>query len=180
MDLSASEMKSVPVIFSDKVASDFKADFPPILRELNASVSSLDELIRFNEDHRVESMPPGEYGQDHLIRAAKAPVRTSDEYKSTAATLNELIRRRGLDHVFSTHDIDVLVLSLEVGYPALWSASAGYPSVISLSSWLSRPTELTAGDRTSWLLQEWSAFRLDVRCSPLGRGCAAQRHVGDS
>lgn len=99
------------------------------MRELNGSVRSPEELIRFNEENEAESGPPGKHGQDHLIRASNAPGRSSAKYKRTAEILDELTQRRGLGDLFSTHKIDALDLRLQVEYPALWTASAGFPSV---------------------------------------------------
>jgi amidase len=122
---------------------EFKADLNSYLSKLGpkASVRSLQEIIRFNEQNRQKEMPF--FGQDLLVKAqAKGPL-TTDAYRKALARNHRLSRTEGIDAVLKRHRLDALVAP--TGGPA-WltdlvngdhfsggsstpAAVAGYPNI---------------------------------------------------
>jgi amidase len=107
---------------------ELKADLNAYLARLGraAKVHSLQDVIRFNEDHRKEEMPF--FGQDLFLKAeAKGPL-TDAEYRDALEKCILLSRKEGIDAVMDKHKLDALV------------APTGGPA------WL---TDLVAGDHVT-------------------------------
>jgi amidase len=122
---------------------EFKADLNAYLAGLGekAPVHSLEELIRFNDEHAENEMPF--FGQELFIQAeAKGPL-TSQEYLDALALAKKLAGVDGIDKVMDDNKLDVLVAP--TGGPA-WktdhingdhglggssspAAVAGYPNI---------------------------------------------------
>jgi amidase len=106
-----------------------------------ARVSSLAELIAFNEKQRAREMPF--FGQEILLMAEKKGPLTSPEYRRALSTCRTRSRGLGLDAAFTKHKVDAIVAP--TGSPA-WptdllngdhflgasstpAAVAGYPNI---------------------------------------------------
>lgn len=89
---------------------EFKADLNRYLRSLpeDARVHSLEDVIRFNEEHASQVMPY--FGQEHMITAqAKGSLREK-RYKDALAKNLRLTRKDGIDRVMRQHKLDALVV----------------------------------------------------------------------
>ena len=123
---------------------EFKADLNAYLAELgpDAPVSSLAEVIEFNEANADREMP--HFGQERLIASqARGPL-TDPEYLNAVATIQRANREDGIDRLAREHDLDALVAPtrdlpwptdhikgdrLDGGSSAAPAAIAGYPDV---------------------------------------------------
>jgi amidase len=127
----------------DVLLYEFKAGVNAYLASLGASAPhrSLEDLIRFNEQHRETEMPW--FGQETFLSAQKKGPLTSPAYRSALAKSRLLTRSRGIDAMLNLHRLDALVAP--TGGPA-WvtdlvngdhytgdssslAAIAGYPSI---------------------------------------------------
>lgn len=88
---------------------EFKADLNAYLAGLGpeAPVHSLEEVIRFNEEHRAEEMPY--FGQEILLAAQEKGPLTEQEYLEALATNHRLSRTEGIDAVMQEYQLDALV-----------------------------------------------------------------------
>ena len=122
---------------------DFKAEINEYLLSRGDTVApkSLQDLIRFNEEHRDKELP---YFQQEIFHQAQAKGALTDkEYVDALAKCRRLSRAEGIDAVMSQHDLDAIVAP--TGSPA-WptdlingdhftgasstpAAVAGYPSI---------------------------------------------------
>jgi amidase len=122
---------------------EFKADLNAYLARLGpgAPVSTLKDVIAFNEQNRAKEMPW--FGQDLFIKAeAKGPL-TEKEYLDAVAKNRQLARTEGIDALMDKHHLDAIVAP--TGSPA-WltdlidgdhfsggssnaAAVAGYPNI---------------------------------------------------
>ena len=122
---------------------EFKADLNAYLKGLGpgAPVSSLKEIIEFNERNKEKEMPY--FGQELFTRAqAKGPL-TSKAYRDALAKNHRMSRAEGIDATMRKHKLDAIIAP--TGGPA-WNtdlvngdhfgggsstaaAVAGYPNV---------------------------------------------------
>ncbi len=122
---------------------EFKADLDRYLAWLGpqAPVHSLEEIIKFNDQHAKPELPY--FGQELFIQAqAKGPL-TSPDYQKNLETCRKLSRQEGMDAVINKLRLDALVAP--TGGPA-WvtdlvngdhftgssttlAAVAGYPNI---------------------------------------------------
>ncbi|MEQ8204586.1 MAG: amidase [Woeseia sp.] len=85
---------------------EFKADLNKYFAESNTPVSSLSELIAFNDAHSADVMPI--FGQELLIMAdAKGPL-TEAAYLNALAD-SKSISRDGINDAFEEHQLDALI-----------------------------------------------------------------------
>lgn len=122
---------------------EFKADLNRYLAELGdaAPMSTLAEIIEFNERHRDREMPY--FGQEIFEMAQAKGALDEPEYRDALATNRRLSREEGIDKTLAEHGLDALVAP--TGGPA-WTtdlvngdhfsggssapaAVAGYPNV---------------------------------------------------
>jgi amidase len=105
---------------------EFKAGVAAYLatRGANPPARTLDDLIRFNAEHRDKEMPW--FGQEIFERSTKRGPLTSPEYVKAHAACRRLSRTLGIDAVMAKHRLDAIV-----------AITAG-------ASW---PTDLVNGDR---------------------------------
>jgi amidase len=122
---------------------EFKADLNAYLAALGdrAPIHSLEELIKFNEEHADTEMPF--FGQDTLIESQEKGPLTSPEYLKALKSARTLTREEGIDKVMNDSKLDALVAP--TGGPA-WTtdlvngdhflggssspaAIAGYPNI---------------------------------------------------
>lgn len=159
MEQSLAALRDAGAVLVDPVAlaslGKFEAfEFEVLLYEsksgLNAYFASLgdgehprsvQELIRFNDDHRAESMPY--FGQEILLQVQSKGGLESPTYRKALAACRRLTRAEGVDLAMRTHRLDALVAP--TGGPA-WvtdlvngdhvsggssalAAVSGYPSI---------------------------------------------------
>ncbi len=95
---------------------EFKADLNAYLTTLGpgAPARTLEDLIRFNEEHADREMPY--FGQEHFLAAQEKGPLTEQEYLDALATSHDLSRGRGIDAVMNQYNLDALVAA--TGAPA--------------------------------------------------------------
>ncbi len=122
---------------------EFKADLNAYLSSLGerAPVHSLEEIIRYNEEHAETEMPF--FGQEIFIEAQKKGPLSSPEYLKALETARSLAGKQGIDKAMDENRLDALVAP--TGGPA-WTtdlvngdhflggssspaAIAGYPNI---------------------------------------------------
>lgn len=120
---------------------EFKDGLQRYLRDSEAPLRSLDEVIAYNREHAKEELPY--FGQEHFERAAKRGPLTEPRYREAAAKARRLAGTEGIDAVLKQHQLDALVAPTTgptfivdpingdhfkgAGYGA--AAVAGYPSL---------------------------------------------------
>ena len=127
----------------DVLLYEFHADLNAYLAKAGpgAAARSLEELIRFNEEHREQEMPY--FGQELFIKAqAKGPL-TTPAYRNALAKDRRLSRTEGIDAVMRKHRLDALIAPTNgpawttdlvngdhfSGSSSTPAAVAGYPSI---------------------------------------------------
>lgn len=122
---------------------EMKADMNAYLARLgpNAPVRTLQDIIRFNQQHPLEEL--GWFGQEELLKSeAKGPL-TEQAYLDALATCHRLARVEGIDAVMAQHHLDALVAPTSapahvtdwvlgdhgLGDGTTPAAVAGYPSI---------------------------------------------------
>jgi amidase len=86
---------------------EFKQGMADYLAARGAGPRSLDDLIRFNSEHREREMPWFE--QEIFERAAKKGPLTDSAYRRALGTCRRLSRSLGIDAVMATHRLDAVV-----------------------------------------------------------------------
>lgn len=114
---------------------EFKTDLSAYLASLGrtAQVHTIEELIRFNEEHRQRVMPY--FGQEHLVEALDKGSLSSRAYTRARARCRRMTQKEGIDAVMAKHRLDAIV-----------SASGG-------PAWL---IDLVNGDCATWDLESTS------------------------
>jgi amidase len=114
---------------------EFKADLNTYLasRGRTARVRSLADVIRFNDDHKLQVMPY--FGQERMLLAQEKGPLTSRKYRQALARNHRLARTQGIDAAFRKHRLDALVVP------------SGGPA------WL---IDLANGDTLSWDMESTS------------------------
>jgi len=109
--------------------TDIKVDLAAYLARLNNSqISTLEDLINFNDANADIEFAPGECCQQTLVRAVQTTGKNSTEYLAARAEGIDIGRTRGIDYTLDTYGADALVLPTE-GYASSLAAVAGYPIV---------------------------------------------------
>ena len=95
---------------------ELKADLNKYLAEFayGAPVSTLEEVIAFNEKHRDKEMPF--FDQELLVKAQAKGDLNSDEYVQALANNYQYSRNEGINQVMNEHHLDALFAS--TGGPA--------------------------------------------------------------
>jgi amidase len=121
---------------------EFKADLNAYLTERgDPQARSLEDLIRFNEEHATEEMPY--FGQEIFYMAQEKGALTDQTYRDALAKNQRLSREEGIDAVMDQHRLDALVAptgsppwmidlingDLFLGASSSPAAMAGYPIV---------------------------------------------------
>ncbi len=122
---------------------EFKADLNAYLagRGRATRVRTLEDVIRFNEEHKGRTMPY--FGQERMTLAQEKGPLSSRKYRQALARNRRLTRREGIDAVLRKHRLEALVvpsggpawlIDLANGDPHSWdmestspAAVAGYP-----------------------------------------------------
>jgi amidase len=123
---------------------EFKAGINAYLESLGpeAPMKSLDDLIRFNEEHRDREMPF--FGQERFLTSQARGSLTDPAYVEAVTTIQRLTREEGIDALVAQHQLDAIVAPtsgpawltdhilgdrLDGGFSAGPAAIAGYPDV---------------------------------------------------
>ncbi|MDJ0908425.1 MAG: amidase [Woeseiaceae bacterium] len=119
---------------------EFKTDLAVYFEASGAPVSSLADVIAFNEEHADEVMPI--FGQEHFM-AAEAKGGLDDPEYLEALETGERVVRSGLEQLFEEHELDALIAisngpawmtdhangdNFQVGSSS-FAAISGYPNV---------------------------------------------------
>jgi len=88
---------------------EFKHDLNKYLSNCPSSVKvrSLEELIRFNNDHANQEMPF--FGQEILLAAQEKGDLNSDEYKKALENVLKSNGPEGIDRVLEKYDVDAII-----------------------------------------------------------------------
>lgn len=115
--------------------TEFKADLNAYLarRGRTSSVRTLADVIRFNDDHKLQVMPY--FGQERMLLAQEKGPLTGRKYRQALARNHRLTRAQGIDAAFRKHRLDALVVP------------SGGPA------WL---IDLANGDAQSWDMESTS------------------------
>ncbi|KAK1245164.1 hypothetical protein MKX08_004793 [Trichoderma sp. CBMAI-0020] len=124
----------------------FKPTFEAYLETLEDSqVRSLDELIRFNQNHAEKELPPDYDNQDQLQNAATMTM-SDQEHDFLLRHARKVGRDIGIDKTLKEYDVDLVIAPADSAVNLLVSA-AGYPSATMPLSYLKyngRPIGLVA------------------------------------
>jgi amidase len=88
---------------------EFKADLNAYLagRGPDVPVSSLEEIIAFNEEHREQVMPY--FGQESMLAAQKKGPLTEAAYREALAQCRRMARDEGIDATLREHGLDAIM-----------------------------------------------------------------------
>jgi amidase len=87
---------------------EFKADLAAYLAERpSLPVRSLDDIIRFNEEHAAAEMP--HFGQELFLLAEEKGPLTDSAYLQALEESRRLSREEGIDAVMEEHRLDALI-----------------------------------------------------------------------
>jgi amidase len=86
---------------------EFKQGMADYLATRGAGPRSLDDLIRFNTEHREREMPW--FGQEIFEQAATKGPLTDRAYRRALGTCRRLSRTLGIDAIMGTHRLDAVV-----------------------------------------------------------------------
>ena len=121
---------------------EFKSDLNAYLAERgDPAMRTLEDLIRFNEEHAAEELPY--FGQELFHLAQEKGPLTDRVYQDALAKNHRLSREEGIDAVLAQHQLDALVAptgtpawktdlvngDLFLGASSSPAAMAGYPLV---------------------------------------------------
>ncbi len=89
---------------------EFKADLNKYLSSLGpkARVRTLEDVIKFNEDHKERVMPY--FGQERMTTAQEKGTLSSKPYREALAKNRRLSRREGIDIPMKVHRLDAIVV----------------------------------------------------------------------
>ena len=119
---------------------EFKADLKQYLEQTSAPLSSLAEVIEFNENNKETVMPF--FGQERMLASQEKGPLTDDEYLVALET-SKRVSQQGIDNIMAEHDLDALIAptngpawltdhvngdSFHVGSSS-YAAVSGYPSI---------------------------------------------------
>ncbi|MFX1234097.1 MAG: amidase [Promethearchaeota archaeon] len=88
---------------------DFKHDLNQYLLKYGPinSIRNLEDLIRFNENHRQDIMPY--FGQELFLMANEKESITSEEYKEAIQKCQRFAREEGIDAAINEYQLDAIV-----------------------------------------------------------------------
>jgi amidase len=88
---------------------EFKTDLNAYLANAPATVRTrtLEDLIKFNEEHRAEEMPY--FGQEIFVMAQKKGPLTEAAYRKALANNHRLSRQQGIDATMKKHKLDAMI-----------------------------------------------------------------------
>jgi amidase len=86
---------------------EFKSDLNSYLKEYNAPVKSLEELIEFNKRNADKEMPW--FGQEIFEMAQEKGDLSSEEYRKAWKDMKRFTREEGIDAVIEKHNLDAII-----------------------------------------------------------------------
>ncbi|OAG13532.1 amidase family protein [Alternaria alternata] len=135
----AKVVKPVELVSIDEETEGGKRDifnafhwtFKGLLEDYLASIkgckiSTLEELIKFNEEHADQELPPSASNQAGLIRALNTNM-TDDEYHNIIRYARTRCGKDGIDKVLEENDVDI-IMGPGDGPMFTIAGTAGYPS----------------------------------------------------
>lgn len=89
---------------------EFKADLNQYLaaRGPKTHVHTLEDVIKFNEDHKEHVMPF--FGQEHMLSAQSKGPLTNKKYLSALEKKHRLTRQEGIHAALTSHHLDALIV----------------------------------------------------------------------
>lgn len=110
-----------------QLAYDFKQDLAQYLSELeNATVTTLEDVINFNDAHAAIEMPEGECCQEILITSVQTTGYDSLTYQQALAADKWLGDTNGLGAAFDAYGLDAIAIPAE-GFATTPAAIVGWP-----------------------------------------------------
>ena len=105
---------------------EFKTDLNKYLVARGAKYTTLDELIKFNDENKEKELP--KFGQEIFEQSAKKGALTDQAYIDARAKLDKATRADGIDALLTKDRLDALVAPTS---GATWAiaAVAGYPYI---------------------------------------------------
>lgn len=88
---------------------------------------SLLDLFIANGLQDVE-LPQEQCCQEYLVRALTTPGRNFTSYRDLSSKIDKLGGDKGLGHIFDTYNVNALIMCVELGLPASWTGTMGYPA----------------------------------------------------
>jgi amidase len=118
-----------PTASADRLAVleyEFKTDLNKYLAARGGTYTSLEQLIKFNDENKEKELP--KFGQEIFISSQKRGDLTEKAYTDALARIKKQTREDGIDALLAKDKLDALV-GPTAG--AAWSiaAVAGYPSI---------------------------------------------------
>ncbi|KAI1144927.1 amidase family protein [Nemania diffusa] len=112
-------------------SSAFAFNFQHLLKEYLSSIDdsmihTLEDLIKFNEEHAKEELPPSADNQAGLIRALHTEM-SADEYRLLIHNARERCGKNGIDKVLQENEVDI-IMGPGDGPIMNIAGTAGYPS----------------------------------------------------
>jgi amidase len=86
---------------------EFKADLNNYLKQYNAPVKSLEELIEFNKQHADREMPW--FGQEIFEMAQEKGDLSSEEYRQAWQDMKRFTGKEGIDAIMEKHNLDAII-----------------------------------------------------------------------
>jgi amidase len=105
---------------------EFKTDLNKYLVARGAKYTTLDDLIKFNEENKDRELV--KFGQELFIDSAKKGELTDRAYLDALARIGKATREYGIDAVFANDNLDALV-GPTTGTSWSIAAVAGYPYI---------------------------------------------------
>jgi len=105
---------------------EFKADLNKYLASRGGTYTTLEQLIKFNEEHKEKELP--KFGQEIFVSSQARGDLTDKTYLDTLARIRKQTREEGIDALLAANKLDAFVGPTG---GAAWSiaAVAGYPSI---------------------------------------------------
>ncbi|KAF2970834.1 hypothetical protein GQX73_g2780 [Xylaria multiplex] len=108
-------------------ASTFKDSLEDYLGSIdNSKVRTLEDLIKFNEEHAEQELPPSADNQAGFIRALHAKM-PDDEYRELIDFARDRCGKNGIDKVLEENEVDIIIGPGD-GPMINIAGTAGYPS----------------------------------------------------
>ncbi|KAK0717600.1 amidase family protein [Lasiosphaeria miniovina] len=122
-------MKPVTLLSVDESTDHGKSDIWDAFQYLasidDSKVKTLEELVKFNEDHAEQELPPSADNQAGFIRALSAKM-PEEEYYKLINTARDRSGKQGIDKVLEENEVDI-IMGPSDGPLFCISGTAGYP-----------------------------------------------------
>ncbi|KAG7532069.1 hypothetical protein FFLO_03877 [Filobasidium floriforme] len=112
--------------------TEFKEDIAVYFASLaKTPMRTLEDVIKFNIEHKDIEMPPEQPGQERFLQAQATKGRGDPEYIKANEDMIRIADQEGLRVVFDKYDLDGLVFFQQddIGMPVWFASPARYPIV---------------------------------------------------